>query len=267
MVSIIIINYNTYRLTADCIRSIHKHTSNVDYEIILVDNASTECEPEKFTAEFPFIHLVKSNKNVGFAGGNNIGITHAKGDEILLLNSDTVLLNDAISITSGKLNENDAAGIITCRMQYEDGRVQHNCQPFPSGLKIWMERMRLHRLLPSSIRSGFMQGHYFDYSKAGKPDWVWGTYMHFRKQMLKDFPNGKLQEDYFMYVEDLQWCFEARKHGWEILYEPSARIIHYSGGSSGPRNEIIHKNFDDFIRRNYSPIKKYLLKTTGVHNP
>src|SRR4051812_12404319 len=96
-VSIIIVNYNTFELTSDCIRSVIAFTIGLEYEIILVDNASTECAPEEFLKEFPAVQLVKSETNGGFAYGNNLGIQHASGTRILLLNSDTALTEDSIS--------------------------------------------------------------------------------------------------------------------------------------------------------------------------
>ena len=96
--SIIIINYNTFTLTSNCIQSIHDQLKEVDYEIILVDNASVECDPYLFKNKYPSINLVTSNTNTGFAGGNNLGLQHATGKYILLLNSDTELINNAPKI-------------------------------------------------------------------------------------------------------------------------------------------------------------------------
>jgi GT2 family glycosyltransferase len=263
MVSVILINYNTRALTEACIESVIHFTKNCNYEIILVDNASTECDPHYFKRKYPQIKLICSEKNLGFAGGNNLGIKHSEGEEILLLNSDAELLNDAISYTSQTLNKYPDAGIVTCKMTYPDGRIQHNCQAFPNGMKIWAERLRLHLFLTKETRGKIMQGNYFNYEVPGKAEWVWGTYFHFKKEILNDFPNKELNSDYFMYVEDMQWCFQAKKNGWDIRYEPKAKIIHHSGGSSGPRSEIIQKNYEDFINKNYSLIKKFILKTTG----
>src|SRR6185436_7017921 len=96
-VSVILINYNTFALTGDCIRSVINHTKGVEYEIIVVDNASTETDPGRFLIDFPSIKLVKSAVNAGFARGNNLGIEKATGDHILLLNNDTILQDDSIS--------------------------------------------------------------------------------------------------------------------------------------------------------------------------
>ena len=109
-VSIVIINYNTFQLTCNCIESIIAYTKNVRYEIIVVDNASTKDNADDFLKKFPNITLVKSLENGGFAKGNNLGIAHAQGDTILLLNSDTVLMDDSISYAAKYVNDHPRIG-------------------------------------------------------------------------------------------------------------------------------------------------------------
>ncbi len=263
MVSIVIVNYNTFQLTRSCIESILAHVNGVPFEIVLVDNASSECDPADFLKLFPSLKLVVSEQNLGFAGGNNLGIHVATGDQILLLNSDTVLNMDAVSHTAQVLENDSACGVVSCRLDFPDGRVQHNCQPFPNGLKRLAEITRIFKLFPRKWRASYLQGVYFDYYKSGKPDWVWGTYFHFKKEVLATLPNRQLPEDYFMYVEDLQWCFVIRKAGWEICYDADASVVHLMGQSNGKRNENMHSNLLDFIDRYYSPIQKALLKLSG----
>lgn len=263
MVSIVIVNYNTFQLTKNCIESILAHVKGVPFEIILVDNASTECDPADFIKLFPSLKLVLSEQNLGFAGGNNLGIHVAKGDQILLLNSDTVLNMDAVSHTAQMLNDNAGCGVVSCRLDFPDGKVQHNCQPFPNGLKRLAEITRVFKLFPPQLRSSYLQGVYFNYKRNGKPDWVWGTYFHFKKEVLASLPGKQLPEDYFMYVEDMQWCYVIRKAGWEICYDGDASVVHLMGQSNGKRNENMQTNLLDFIGRYYSPLQKALLKLSG----
>ena len=123
-VSIIIINYNTYQLTYNCIQSIYDKCHGLDYEIILVDNSSNECNPDVFLEKFPNIVLVKSRENAGFSKGNNLGIEKAIGQYILLLNSDTVLVNDAVSICYEYLHSHATVGVVTTKLIFPDGRIQ-----------------------------------------------------------------------------------------------------------------------------------------------
>ena len=120
-VSIIIINYNSFRLTSDCIRSVIQFTKETSYEIILVDNASAECDPALFLNEFPGIRLIRSDKNGGFAYGNNLGVAAATGEIILLLNSDTVLTEDSISQSARYLTAHPGAGVVSGRSRHRLG--------------------------------------------------------------------------------------------------------------------------------------------------
>lgn len=263
MVSIIIVNYNTFQLTYNCIESIIKQVRNIDYEIIVVDNSSAGSDHLLLKEHFPFVKLVCSEKNLGFAAGNNLGLTMARGEEILLLNSDTLLTSNTVFTTSQFLAANRNVGVVTCRLEYPDGSIQHNCQPFPNGFKRLLEKSRLFKILSKRLRSEIMQGPYFDYRNTGFPDWVWGTYFHFRTEVLSCFPDSKLPEDYFMYVEDLQWGYIIRKAGWEIAYDPGSSVIHLLGKSNGDRDLNMLANRTDFIRRHYSALDRFLLWISG----
>ncbi len=262
MISVVIVNYNTLELTSGCIESIIKHVKNVDYEIVVVDNASPNENPRILKDRFPSIILVCNESNDGFAKGNNIGIAVASGEEIILLNSDTLLLDDAFYKTSMYLQSNVDLGIVTCCLQFEDGRIQHNCQPFPSFVKWAVEKSRFFKLLPAKMRSTFLQGRFFDYKTKGEPDWVWGTYFHFKREVLNGMIGGELSTDFFMYVEDMQWCFEARRKGWRIGYEPDAIVVHLMGQSKGQRNKNIEENVALFVDKYYSPVEKFLFNLT-----
>jgi GT2 family glycosyltransferase len=128
--SIIMINYNTFTLTCNCIQSIREKLVDVEYEVILVDNASVECDPNLFKEKFPWITLVVNPVNTGFTGGNNTGIEHSKGDYILLLNSDTELINNAPKICLDYLMQHKEVGIVSCQLTYPDGSIQYNTRRF-----------------------------------------------------------------------------------------------------------------------------------------
>jgi len=263
MISVIIVNYNTLELTSACISSIIEQVKSEQYEIVVVDNASTNCDPLVLKKNFPSIKLICNDTNIGFSEGNNIGIAAADGDEILLLNSDTVLLDDALRITSATLKQSQNVGIVTCRLIFPDGKVQHNCQPFPSFLKWLLEWTRFFKFLTKKFKSTFLQGRFFDYNAPGSPDWVWGTYFHFKREILLCFSNSKLPNDFFMYVEDMQWCYVFRKKGWIVKYEPGTSVVHLMGQSNGERDNRIKENLDIFLRKYYTPINRWLLRIAG----
>lgn len=227
--SIIIVNYNTFDLTCKCIESVLKYTALHDYEIILVDNDSSECSPQRFKERFPHIQLIVSPLNVGFAKGNNLGIAHARDDYILLLNSDIELIEDAITPLLHYMQQNPAVGVVSPMLVYPDGRIQQVAGRFP-GLRYELtELLRLHKLMgPQSLL-----GWHFDHLSLVDADWVWGAFFLMRREVLDIFPNKQLPDDFFMYFEDVQWCYHIKKAGFRIVYNPVARAVHHVSASSG----------------------------------
>ena len=238
MVSVVIINYNTFKLTCECIRSVLSNTS-CDFEIILVDNASTECDPDLFKTKFPNIQLVKNPLNNGFAAGNNLGISKSKGDFILLLNSDTYLTDDAINKTVSYLKDHDQIGVIGCRMVYPDGALQYSVRRFRS---IWWEIFDVFRLalyvLPYKLRAHIMLGKYFHSDFNTNCDWINGAFFMFRKEIIFKLPNKKLDERFFMYGEDHLWCWQIQQLGYVNYFYSETSIVHISGGSSSLKKQL-----------------------------
>ena len=260
MISIIILNYNTFDLTCQCIESIYEYTKNVDFEIIVVDNASTVDDPDKFLELFPKIKLVKNTENRGFAGGCNDGIKVAKGDTILLLNSDTKLLNDAISITYDFLNTHPNVGIVTCRLENEDGSPQNNCYHFPSISKTLIELLRLQKFFPKSNFKKTLYGYFFDYDNIAYPDYIWGAFFMFPKKLLDIFPNQLLPETFWMYFEDMEWCWLARQAGYEIAFVPNGKVLHYGGKNHNPKAlKMMNDNFNQFLKLYYNKMHAWII--------
>lgn len=242
LVSIIIVNYNTFDLTEACIRSIYQKTHNCNFEIILVDNASSECDPQRFKDQFPFIILVVSKKNIGFAGGNNLGIQQANGDQILLLNSDIELINDAVSIASDLIRSNDKIGVLSGQLQFPDGRLQAVAGKFPSIKRQLLEFFRITKLFSSSFKSRYYLNQQWDHNLPVEADWVWGAFFMFRKDDLMSFPENKLHDTFFMYGEDMQWCYYFKKYLKKtIVYSPLPKCVHFIGGSDKDQHSIFNK--------------------------
>ncbi len=238
-VSVIIINYNTFRLTSDCIRSVIQYTRGTGYEIILVDNASTECDAELFLKEFPSIKLIKNPLNSGFAKGNNLGIEQATGDYILLLNSDTLLKEDSVSKCVDYLSNRTDIGVLGCRMLFSDGKVQYSARRFRS---LSWELLDLFRfipfLLPYKKRARLMLGKYFRHDENMECDWVNGAFFLFPQRMAAQLPGQKLDERFFMYGEDQLWCEQAKNAGYRIVFYPGTTIIHINSGSTYPAHQL-----------------------------
>jgi GT2 family glycosyltransferase len=238
-VSVIIINHNRFDLTADCIQSLIDHTKGIDYEIILVDNASTGCDPGKFEDKFPQVKLIRSAVNGGFAYGNNLGREEAAGDYVLLLNNDTVLKEDSISKAVDYLRRHPQTGVLGCRMIYPGGDVQHSARRFRS---ISWELLDLFRFIPMMMgyqrRSKLMLGRYFHCERDIECDWVNGAFFIFNRKIIQELPGKKLDERFFMYGEDQLWCWQIKKLGYKISFYAGTTITHIHSGSSDPRKQL-----------------------------
>ena len=261
-ISIVIINYNTFSLTCNCIESIIRNERQTSYEIIIVDNHSIERDSSDFLTIFPQVKLISCKENVGFAKGSNLGIEKAEGDFILLLNSDTLLLNDAIACSLKYLQLNNNVAVATCRLEYENGQVQHNCQRFPSIRYLLFELLRLQKIFSSKKHTLF--GAFFDYNTVAHPDWVWGTFFMFRKELIGKLPGKKLADDFFMYGEDMQWCMEFKHLGYEIAFLPDARVVHLMGASGGKKNVMMNQNLDVFMHCYYPGWKRFLIRMINI---
>jgi GT2 family glycosyltransferase len=237
--SIVIINYNTFDLTSDCIHSVIQLTSGGSYEIILVDNASTQCYPQEFLKEFPHLTLVKSEVNGGFAYGNNLGIQVAKGDYILLLNSDTILKEDSVFKCLNYLKAYKGAAVAGCRMISPGGGVQYTARKF-RGIK-W-ELLDLFRFIPMMMsykkRSRLMLGKYFKCDENVECDWVNGAFLMFEKKILDQLPGHKLDDRFFMYGEDQLWCEQIRNLGYRVVFYAGTTIIHIGSASTDVKKQI-----------------------------
>lgn len=198
-----------------------------NYEIIIVDNASSECDPSRFKDLFPFIKLIINPQNYGFSKGNNIGINEASGDHILLLNSDTVLINNAIDLAYKKILSDKTIGALSVQLVSTDGSLQQ-CSHY------WSDLGRL-------IGCSFRLHHIFKYFKNIQPDlkkegycqYLWGTFFLLPKSVLKIFENERLPETFFMYGEDTEWSHYIRTAGYNLYYFPDAKILHYGAASPG----------------------------------
>jgi GT2 family glycosyltransferase len=270
-VSVIIINYNTFQLTSEAITSIIEHTRGVTYEIVLVDNASTECDPGRFEENFPTIKLVRNPDNSGFAKGNNLGIRHASGETFLLFNSDAVCLNDALTLTYQALIDEAGVGLTTARLEYPTGDIQPSCGRFPSVSLQLLELTRLQKLLSVEYKGRVLQGTFFDYAAPLYPDWVWGTYYHLRREVVARMPGGQLADDFFMYAEDLQWSYTVRQLGYQIKYVPEAHVLHHFSQSTKKekllnQGHMILRNEDTFLRREYGWLHTKALYASKLAN-
>ena len=259
-VSIIIVNYNTYKLTCNCIDSILQHTEDITYEIILVDNNSVEEEPIRYEKLFPQIKVIRLKENIGFAKGNNKGIEASKGSYILLLNSDTELIENSVKIAYDYLMEQSDVGVVSARLIFPDGAHQSIAQRFPSIKYQFIELLRLQKFLPKNIVGKLLLGAFFNHKSNIQVDWVWGAFFMFRREILQKLVGNKLDDTFFMYMEDMQWCKDIKSLGYKIHFFAGTEVIHLMGGSSGAKSELMKTNYNIFLKRNYNGLHSAIIK-------
>lgn len=261
-VSIIIINYNTKEVTLNCVRSLLKNTKKVNFEIILIDNGSKE-NFQLPILNFQNLRLIKNAKNLGFARANNQGIKVAKGDYVLFLNSDTVIKDNVIGEMSKWMDKNSKIGISSCKLLNNDGSVQGTGGYFPSLLKVFLW-MTIEDIPGVDKLIKPFHPKPWHYEKQKELDWLTGAFMFIRKKVIDEV--GDLDTDFFMYTEDVDFCFRAKKAGWKVIYLPRFAITHLGGASSTSEFPIVSEfnGIKLFYKKHYPvwqyPLLRVLLK-------
>jgi GT2 family glycosyltransferase len=234
--SIILVNYNSKAYLASCLSSIKQLSNSLSLETIVVDNASTDGSQEMIVSSYPKVSLIKNSSNLGFGKANNLGIQLAKGKYILLLNNDTTLKNDALTILVQFLDKNQKAGIVTSKLYESSGKIQKNCRSFPVTPfdTMFGRASLLSKLFPNNPITRKNTMSTWDYKTPRQVDWVSGAAMMVKREVFDRI--GLLDENIFMYWEDTDFCKRAKDAGWEIWFTPEAEIIHYTGLGGGRRS-------------------------------
>lgn len=258
IVSVIIISYNVSKLLEACLDSLYSHAGKFPFEVLVVDNASTDDSRQMVNQKFPQVRLFASQKNLGFAGGNNLAIPRARGQYLLLLNPDTVVLPDALDELVYFLDAQPQAGAAGSKLLNPDGSLQESCFPFPGLLRESWRMLHLDALYPLARYP--ME----DWSPAlpHSVDVIQGASLMLRKTALDQ--TGILDETFFMYSEEVDLCYRLKKNGWSLHYIPSSAVIHYGGQSTRQTAERmflqLYQSKILFFRKHYGPAAAGLYK-------
>lgn len=230
--SIIIVSYNTKDFIRECLKSIRVTSKGFDYEIIVVDNVSSDGTSQMVKEEFPDVITIKSRKNLGFSKANNAGVEKSKGRYVLFLNPDTVVYKDSLFGMVKFMDEHKEAGAATCKLVMPGGRLDDAAhRGFPNPWNSLSYFSGLSKLFPSSKLFGGYNLGWMDLSKPHEIDACAGAFMMVRRQAGEKI--GWWDEDYFFYGEDLEFCFRLKEIGWKIYFVPSVSVLHYKGVSGG----------------------------------
>lgn len=238
-ISIVIVSYNTQELLKKCIKSVIKHTRGIRYEIIVVDNASSDRSVEviRDIEGIKNIKVIKNRENLGFSVANNQGIKVSKGRCVLLLNSDTALHENSLQKMVEWMDRNFDVGISTCKLLNTDGSLQPTGGMFPDKFRLLLWSLFLDDIpYVEKLFGSYHPGSSW-FVGVKYQDWVTGAFFLIRREVLDKL--GGLDENIFMYGEELEFCYRASREGWKIVYVPITSITHVGRASGTSVNAIL----------------------------
>ncbi len=272
-----ILSYNTRELLRDCLGSIYQKIKGIKFGVMVVDNGSGDNSREMIKTEFPQVKLIENRDNLGFARANNQAIRQSGARYLLLLNPDTSLANNSCCEMLRFMDEHPQVGILGCRLLNTDGTIQPSNSSFPNLFTEFLRIFQLKRLIPgpglrekvgerlggilgSTLREYFRV--YWDSERVREVDWVSGACLLVRRKAIEDV--GLLDESFFMYYEDADWCYRMGRGGWKTCYFPFFEIIHYVGKSDSQFNPSTfierHKSMYHYFSKHQGMTAVFLLR-------
>ncbi|MBX4205323.1 MAG: glycosyltransferase family 2 protein [Candidatus Doudnabacteria bacterium] len=222
--SIIIVNYNTKDLTRKCLASVFASSTNFVFEVLVSDNGSSDGSIEMIRSEFPQVRLLENNANLGFSKGNNVAIEQAQGQLVLLLNTDTEVRSNTLELSVRYMYAHPDVGIMGCKVLLPNGRLHEaSRRRFPNPANAFLRLFGLAKFSNYNYRN-------VSVDEEMEVDSVVGAFLMIKKEVIDKI--GLLDEEFFMYGEDLDWCWRAKEAGFKVMYYPAAEITHYLYGSS-----------------------------------
>lgn len=251
--SIAIASWNTVNLLDQCLESVYRTSADLDFEIIVVDNASKDGSADMVASKYPDVKLLQNRVNLGFAAACNLAFKHSEGRYFLLLNTDTIVLDNAFKALVEFMDAHADAGATGCRLLNRDGSLQRSCSEFPNLLTELFDALYLSKLFPKSKFFARYSMAYWDFNDTREVDFAGGSCLIVRRETIEEV--GLLDESFFMYTEEADWCYRMQQNGWKVYFYPGAQIIHLGGESAKrspsemlmhlytSRNKFIHKHY------------------------
>lgn len=260
--SIIIVSYNTKEITKECLNRVRENGRGIELEIIVVDNASTDGSPEMIREEFPEVNLIVSEKNLGFAGGNNLGIEKSRGRYVLLLNSDAYLLPGVLGSTLSFMEETPDCGILGVKLVCENGDMQPSARMLPSP---WRKLLVISGVADRFSGSKWLGGPDHSWWAHDAPKdvgWVPGAYFLIRRKVVEAV--GGMDERYFLYFEETDYCLQALRAGWRVMIYPLVSVIHLGGESSKATRQPMSMKGKQLVKFHHESEFMYYRKNYGI---
>jgi len=268
--SIAIVNWNTTNLLKQCLKSIAEFPPEGDYEIIVVDNASSDFDEVCFRSEFPDVCLIANSENVGYAKGNNQALAIAHGDYVLLLNPDTLVTAGALEALLSFMEKHPDAAAAGPRLIRPDGTVEQSVRSFPYPGPIAWEYLGLSKLFSKSWTFARYRMRPFSYTQESEVDQPMGSCLILSKQALDDV--GLMDEDFPIFFNEVDWLYRAKQKGYKIYFTPTATVIHHGAASTRQvdRRIMLRESHESLVRfynkhfRNVLPAPVYWLAILAI---
>lgn len=261
-VSIVIVNYNNGKYLINCLKSIYQNTQNVNFSTVIVDNASTDNSVELIQALFPKVRIIQNDTNLGFAKANNVALRQLQTKYALILNPDTLVVNNSIEKMFNFMEQHPEVSIVGPKILNPDYSFQHTGITFPNNLNLLFETFFLERIFPNSRLFGKHKKIYEPFTKTKRVDYLQGSCLMIRKQILEDV--AFFDERYFMYFEETDLCYRAKKMHWQVFRLGDAEVIHFGGGETGYYDEFricqYHKSLILFFLKHHKRIDIFFLR-------
>jgi len=232
-VSVVLVGWNTRNLLEACLASVFDQTGTNSFEVLYVDNASEDGSTEMVREKFPSVTVIANADNRGFVAANNQAIAVARGRYVLLLNSDTLVLDHAIEKTAAFADLHPEGAVFGCRVINPDGSLQRSCFMYPSVQNFILFSSFLYKVFPRSRFFGREHMTWWNFDDCREVETVCGCFSLVRRKAIDE--TGAMDPVFFFYGDDPDWCYRFRKNGWKVLFTPEPKIIHYGGQSSGKR--------------------------------
>lgn len=236
-VSIVIVSWNTKNLLRDCLKTVYEHAGGVDYEAIVVDNNSSDGSADMVRCEFPQVTIISNDTNRGYAAAANQGIGLAEGRYVLILNSDVFVCDNAIARLVEYADAHREAAVIGPQVWEDENTIQPTCFSYPNLLNLFLRLSGLARLFKNNHFFGREMMLWWRRDTERQVDVVSGMFMLVRREAIRQV--GMMDESYFLYYEETDWCRRFSKAGWKMLFWPGAKVIHPGGGSHSSNQMVL----------------------------
>ncbi len=236
--SIVVVTFNTRELTRTCLQYIEKYRDGVSSEVWVADSASQDGTADMIAEEFSDFNLIRMQENLGFAAANNLALRKAEGRYILLLNPDAFLEAGALKKAVEFMDAHPKTGVLGCKLTDPDGSMQPSARMAPSLLNKFLHVSGMAARFPGSRFFGRVDYSWWDHAEPRNVGWVVGAFFMIRRETLEQV--GPLDDRYFLYFEEIDYCKTVHDAGWEVTFCPDIRIVHI-GGQSSDKNEVSSK--------------------------